>query len=57
MKTHSQYWIIYCEANKAAQSMARKPTYEALEKRVKEVEREAVKRKRGEKELVKREER
>jgi len=29
--------------------MARKPTYEELEKRVKEFEREAVKRKRGEK--------
>jgi len=57
MKTHSQYWIIYCEGNKAAQSMARKPTYEELEKGVKELEREAVKRKRGEKELVKREER
>ena len=37
--------------------MARKLTYEELEKRGKELEREAVERKRGEKELVKREER
>ncbi len=37
--------------------MARKPTYEELKKRIKELEREAVKRKRGEKELVKLEER
>ena len=29
--------------------MAKKPTYEELEQRVKELEREAVKRKRGEK--------
>ncbi len=47
MKTHSQYWIIYCEGNKAAQSMAIKPTYEELGKKVKELKREAVKRKRG----------
>ena len=37
--------------------MAKKPTYEELAQRVKELEREAVKRKGGEKELVKREER
>ena len=37
--------------------MAKKLTYEQLEQRVKELEREAVKRKRGEKDLVKREER
>jgi hypothetical protein len=37
--------------------MARKPTYEELEKRVKELERAAVKSRHGEKELVKREER
>lgn len=55
MKTYSQYWIIYCEGNKTAQRMAKKLTYKELEKRVKELERGAVKRKRGEKELVKRE--
>ena len=37
--------------------MNKKPTYEELGKRVKELEREAVKHKWGEKELVKREER
>lgn len=37
--------------------MNKKPTYEELGKRVKGLEREAVKRKWGEKELVKREER
>ena len=36
--------------------MGKKPSYEQLEQRVKEAEREVVKRKRGEKELVKREE-
>ena len=36
--------------------MAKKPTYEELEESVKDLKREAVKRKRGEKELVKREE-
>jgi len=37
--------------------IAIKPTYEELEQRIKELEKEAVERKRGEKELVKREER
>jgi hypothetical protein len=37
--------------------MATKPTYEELEQRVKEAEREVVKRKRGEKQPVKREQR
>ena len=37
--------------------MAKKPTYEELERKVKELEKEAVERKRGEKQLVKREER
>jgi len=32
IKIHSQYWITYCEENKAAQSMAKKLTYEELEK-------------------------
>jgi len=36
--------------------MGKKPPYEQLEQRVKEAEREVVKRKRGEKELVKCEE-